>query len=77
MNEQLGQLYMDMQLEGAGDRLHIEGGSTASSSSEDESSSVNPKGKKVREILFRGFWGLSCHVCLPEYRDKWGNIKFI
>ncbi|XP_026332601.1 period circadian protein isoform X3 [Hyposmocoma kahamanoa] len=48
VNEQLGQLYMDMQLEGAGDRLHIEGGSTASSSSEDESSSVNPKGKKVR-----------------------------
>lgn len=50
VNEQLGQLYMDMQLEGTGDRLHLEEGSSASSSSEDENTPEKPKVKKVRQI---------------------------
>lgn len=79
VNEQLGQLYMDMRLEGAEDRLHIEAGSSASSSSEDESFSENPKPKKVCENLFRSFfrYSLMGKICLYEqYWYKKINVLF-
>lgn len=84
VNDQLGQLYMDMQLEGTGDRLHLEGGSTASSSSDEESSSVNPKRKKVREIHFNGVFGTATSSSVMFYnivvhmstRKSWQTEKF-
>ncbi|KAM3968404.1 period circadian regulator [Aphomia sociella] len=50
VNEQLGQLYMDMQLEGVAKRLTLEEGITSSSSSGEETSTVTPKiSRKKRE----------------------------
>ncbi|XP_049885910.1 period circadian protein isoform X4 [Pectinophora gossypiella] len=49
VNEQLGQLYLDLQLEGVASRLSLEEGITSSSSSGEENSTVSSKCRKKRE----------------------------
>lgn len=43
VNEQLGQLYLDLQLEGVAARLTLEEGITSSSSSGEETSATSAK----------------------------------
>ncbi|XP_072934869.1 period circadian protein-like [Epargyreus clarus] len=47
VNEQLGQLYLDLQLEGVAARLTLEEGLTSSSSSEEETAVKPPKSKYI------------------------------
>ncbi|GBP09691.1 hypothetical protein EVAR_101462_1, partial [Eumeta japonica] len=46
VNEQLGQLYLDLQLEGVAARLTLEEGVTSSGSSGDDASSISHKRRK-------------------------------